>query len=574
VTGRRNGPVHWHLDVRGRRSGPHDWTVILELARSGMLGPDDLLWCSEFTNWKRVDEFPELTIPPTGVGSPGTDPIERDARNHPRPRLAIAFGLVWAALAFGAVALVLSGLPGIQDGVLGARLQVFVPLVLLALGVWVVWTVWVATRPDGLLKRGVLRGAVRVPVAISAFCLLVFTLSTFINARDIFLVALGRDPLGRADLLVLAGGTELEVRGVLGAGTASRFAKALAENPRVRFVHLNSTGGWVTEGEVLAKLIRAHKLGTYSATGCYSACVLAFIAGSPRVLNPEARLGLHSTSGEGMDPCFIERLNEDYQGDLRRAGASEEFVRQATASAATDLWMPDPVELTVNHLLDRVAAGGFAASGEPLTELAAPAARFEERYAFIQLVAHTDPVRFAQFDRAIRLALRHGALPLDLQQYTTDLAAEVEMSRLATVADDTVENYARGLRSAARQFAAIQPSQCVAILGRNRHDLAQRSNAALSAIDGALHRLLAAPVGARQSSIESDGQALSTVIHLAATHDRIRSPGAEDGTVGRTCARLISMFDLALNANKGTAAGFMRALRDGAGVYLPETPEQ
>ena len=571
MTGRCKGPVHWHLDVRGRQAGPHDWTVILELARSGMLGPDDLLWCAEFTTWKRVDEFPELTAALAGVGSPKTDSIERVGRNNPRQRLAISFGLVWATLALGAVTLIACGLPGIQDGVLAARLDVFVPLILLALGVGVLWAVWVATRPDGPLKRGLLRGAVRVPVAISAFCLLVITLSTFINARDIFLIALGRDPLGQPDLHVLAGGTELEVRGVLGAGTASQLAKALAENPRVRFVHLNSTGGWVTEGELLAKLIRAHKLGTYSATGCYSACVLAFIAGSPRVLNPEARLGLHSTSGEGMDPFFIERLNEDYQGDLRRAGASEEFVRQATASAATDLWMPEPAELTVNHLLDRVSADGLAASGEPLTELAAPAVRFEEQYSFIQLVARTDPARFARLDRAIRLALRHRAQPLGLQQYATDLAAEIEIRRLVTVADETVEDYARGLRSAAGQFTANQPSQCVAILGRNRHDLAQRSNAALRGIDPALDRLLAAPVRVRPSSIESDGQALSTVIHLAARHGRIRSPGTEDGAMEGTCARLISMFDLALNADKGTAAGFMRALRDGAGAYIWET---
>jgi hypothetical protein len=114
----------------------------------------------------------------------------------------------------------------------------------------------------------------------------------------------------------------------------------------------------------------------------------------------------------------------------------------------------------------------------------------------------------------------------------------------------------------------------VAILGRNRHDLAQRSNAALRGIDPALDRLLAAPVGVRPSSIGSDGQALSTVIHLAATHRRIRSPRTEDGAVEGNCARLISMFDLALNADKGTAAGFMRALRDGAGAYFRETVEQ
>jgi hypothetical protein len=114
----------------------------------------------------------------------------------------------------------------------------------------------------------------------------------------------------------------------------------------------------------------------------------------------------------------------------------------------------------------------------------------------------------------------------------------------------------------------------VAILGRNRYDLAQRSNAALREIDPVLNRLLAAPVGVHSSSIESDGQTLSNVIRLVATHGRIRPPEIEDSAVKRTCTRLIAMFDLALNADKVKAAGFMRALRNGDGIYLPETGDQ
>ncbi len=364
MSGTRRGPVHWHLDVGGRRTGPYDWAVILELTRSGMLGPDNLLWCPEFTAWKRVTEFPELMSALTHAQSGKSDLGQETGGPGPRTCRAIAIGLVWAALGLGATTFIVVDLPDIQDGFLAARLHIFVPLFLLALGVWAIRDVWRATRPDGPVRRGLLRGAVRVPVAVAAFCLLIITLSTFINARDIFLIALGRDPLGKADLQLLAGGTELEVRGVLGAGTASRFARMLANNPQVRFIHLNSPGGWSAEGAQLAKLIHAYKLGTYSATGCYSACVLAFIAGSPRVLNPEARLGLHSTSGEGTDPLFIAEKNEDYQGYLRRAGASEEFVRRATSSAPTSLWMPQLEELARNHLLDRVSSEGFAPSGE------------------------------------------------------------------------------------------------------------------------------------------------------------------------------------------------------------------
>jgi hypothetical protein len=582
MTGLHKEPAHWYLDVGGRRAGPYDWTVILELARSGGLGWDDLLWCPEFTAWKPVAAFPELAAVLASESRPRTDPIgagPRDSvgvrRQGPsRVRLAVAGGLAWTVVVYVCVTLSWEGWSGIQDGVLGARLQVFLPLILLALGVVALPSLWAATRPTGGLRSGFLRGAVRILAAGSAFCLVVITLSLFINARDTFYVALGADPMGHAELQVLRGGTELEVRGLLGAGTASQLARALVDHPGIRFVHLNSRGGWVTEGQMMARLIRAHKLGTYTSTGCYSACVLAFVAGSPRVLNPEARLGLHSVSGEGTDPLFIEKINESYQSDLRRAGASEPFVRRATFPAPTDLWMPDPSELIANHLLDLVSADGLATSGESLPELAEPAAQVEREYPFMQLLARTDPTRFAQLDRAIRLAIRRGADESDVEHYASDLAAQIEVRRLPTVTDETVEEYARGLRSAARRLAVSQPQQCVALLAWNRHDLVARSAAALREMDPALKMLLAAPITVRPPSIESDARALSKVIDLSRTRRRIPSTESTGNGARATCTRLLLMFDFALNQNQETSAGFMRALRTEAGVYVQGTVDR
>ena len=75
MTGLHKEPAHWYLDVGGRRAGPYDWTVILELARSGGLGWDDLLWCPEFTAWKPAAAFPELAAVLASETRPRTDPI-------------------------------------------------------------------------------------------------------------------------------------------------------------------------------------------------------------------------------------------------------------------------------------------------------------------------------------------------------------------------------------------------------------------------------------------------------------------------------------------------------------------
>jgi hypothetical protein len=574
VTGPPKEAPRWYLDVRDRRAGPYDWTVILELARTGGLAADDRLWSPDMTAWTRVDEFSELAAVIAGECATTSPVSATGRRDSPRVRLALAAGLTWTVVAFAFVTLSMSNWPGFQDGLLIARLQTIGQLIVLALGIGALPAVWRATRSADDLESGLLRGALRIFAAGTAFFLALITLSAFINARDLFYVAIGDDPLGQAEIRLLPGGKELEVRGPLGAGIASRLARALADHPGIRFVHLNSPGGWVSEGEFMANLIRAHKLGTYTSTGCHSACVLAFVAGSPRLLNPEARIGLHSVSGEGMDPFLIGKVNETYQADLRRMGASESFITRATLAPPTQLWMPGPSELTANHVVDRVSAEGLAESGESLKLLAAEAANIEAGYAFIQLLAQTDPARFTKLDRSIRLALRRGVEESDLEYYPAELAAEIEVRRLPAVSDDTAATYAQGLRLAARQFSPQEPQQCVAILARNKQDLAGRSAAALRAIDPALKSLLAAPARGQPASIEADTQVLSKVTQLARTRARTPAtePTADDAAAA--CAHLLSMFDVALNENKETSAGLMRALRNDADVSDQGTVER
>jgi hypothetical protein len=569
---RPSGPAHWHLDVRGHRAGPYPWTVVLELARSGGLGPDDLVWCPELTDWKRTTEFPELADVLLREREVTLPPIETRKRDF--PRLSLAGGLAWTVMAYVLATLSWLGWANVQDGVLAAQLQVFVPLTMLALGVFAVRALWIATRPSGVLKRASLRGAARGFAAVGAAYLILISLSVFINARDIFYIAIGSDPLGHAELRVLPGATELEVRGLLGAGTASQLAQALAKHPGIRFLHLNSPGGWLTEGERMASLIRAHRLGTYTATGCYSACVLAFVAGSPRVLHPEARLGLHSVSGAGTDPLFIQQLNAIYQADLRQVGASERFVELAIASAPTDLWMPQPPELKANHVLDLISDAGFSASGEPLTELARQATEFEDEYPFMQLLARADRKRFAQLDRTIRLALRRGAESVELEHYATDLATQIELQRIPRVSDQTVGGYMRELQAVAQRLSAAQPQQCVAVLARNHHDLAGRSAATVRELDPALERLLrlerllSVPLVDRPPSTESDAQTLSKLVAAVGTGGSMFTNDSSNERTKAVCARLLSMFDLALHENMATQAAFLRALRNGAGAYL------
>jgi GYF domain 2 len=531
----------WYLEVSGRRAGPFAWAVLAELAQAGALGAEDRVWSMGLASWSRAGDVAELA---PLIREPPRRLIEPARRSvHP---LVLAAGAAWIALtaAFYIEHFELWG--NLLDGVLAARLDTALPPLLLLLGVGVLPGLWRSTRADVLGRNGSLRGAVRAVAGLCALALPVTVLSILLNGRPFILIALGSDPMGRTQIRLLPGGREIEIRGALAAGTAARLRRALAAHPQVRFVHLNSPGGWVTEGERLARVIHARRLGTYTATGCYSACVLAFAAGHPRVLNPDARLGLHSTSGVDADPLVATFGNKLYQRVMLRYGVSPALVAWSTSTPASELWMPDPQQLLAGHLIDRISADGFSASGESLAEFAPQASSFETRYPFLAQMRRTERARFEQLDRQVKLGLRRGAPGAELNAYVARAAIEVERERLADVDDASVLRFALALRGAARAFHSSDPGQCAAVLAPLTAVAPARSAAALSAMSPALAGLLQAQTASR--------------IAPPPANDTPRQD-EPDADPRMECDRLLLMYDTALNETAPSGAAFVRALQ-------------
>lgn len=543
----------WYLEVSGRRAGPFAWAVIVELAQAGALGPDDRVWHTGLATWSRVGDLPDL-VPLI------REPAPAQRREKPIHPVLLAAGLAWIALTVTFYLERVELWPNVLDGVLAARLDTAGPLLLLLAGLAVLPALWRGTRPDALGRNGPMRGGLRTLAALCALILPVSLISTFLNTSPLFLIAIGADPLHGGQIQLLPGGREVEIRGQLEAGIAARLLRVLKAHPGVRFVHLNSPGGWVTEGARLAQVIHARRLGTYTATGCYSACVLAFAAGSPRVLNPDARLGLHSTSGRDADPLIAMYGNELYQKVLLRYGVSPALVAWSTSTPANGLWMPDPQQLLAGHLVDRVSADGFGSSGESLAGFARQAARFEARYRFLTELRRIDPSGFGRLDRAVRLGLRRGAPAAELNSYVAAAAGEVERERLAAIDDSSALRFAMSLRSAARPFQTSDPAQCAAILGPLSAASPVRSAAALAAIGPALAAILDAPATQRATGPVSDLDALQQVKDIVGQVPSV-TPGAPDGGRKLGCDRLLLMYDTAVAESPGTGAAFMRALQ-------------
>jgi hypothetical protein len=545
--------------------------VLVELALAGALSPEDRVWSMGLASWSRAGDLPDLAArirepAPSGrtpAANAADEPCEpaavpRGGRAHP---LLLAAGFAWIALTVAFLIERFELWPGVIDGILVARLDTAGALLLVLAGVIVLPGLWRATRPDALGRHGPVRGGLRTLAGLCALVLPVSVISTFLNARPLLLIAIGADPLPRAQVAVLPGGREVEIRGTLEAGIAARLEEVLQAHPGVQSIHLNSPGGWVTEGARLARVIHARRLGTYTATGCYSACVLAFAAGSPRVLDPDARLGLHSTSGGDADPLVATLGNELYQKVLLRYGVSPGLVAWSTSTPANSLWMPDPRQLVAGHLVDRVSADGFSPSGESLAGLAPQASRFEARYPFLEAFRRVDPAGFGQLDRAVRLGVRRGATAAELNRRIANAVGRIESERLSAVGDSGALGFALALRSAARPFQSSDPAQCMAILAPLSAASPARSAAALSAIGPALAGLLAAPTTPAVTAPNTGIDALQQV--REAVGESFPSAGRDtsdsDPKVG--CDRLLLMYDAAMTESPGTAAAFVRALQ-------------
>jgi hypothetical protein len=126
----------------------------------------------------------------------------------------------------------------------------------------------------------------------------------------------------------------LHLTGRIDSKDAASFAAAVgrltAAGKRIDVVSLNSTGGQLGEGALIAAVIQASRLATRVEDGslCASACFLAFAAGEPRTAHPNAYIGVHKAADN--DGCETYKSREATR-------AMVEFARQlGVPSTITD----------------------------------------------------------------------------------------------------------------------------------------------------------------------------------------------------------------------------------------------
>jgi hypothetical protein len=216
-----------------------------------------------------------------------------------------------------------------------------------------------ALRSLQRVKHG--RGALRANVAeVAQFGVLATAFLTVLWAtldvpKSFRAISYARELLRGPQWSVRADGHRLRVTGPIDEGLSAAVGRALADNPAIRIVVLDSPGGNVDEAMQVAAMVGLRRLSTGVSRRCSSACTIIFAAGTERILLPSGKLGFHGCR-DALEyfPC----RNTAEEDLLVTYGVDRAFAHKALGIAPERIWFPTPAELLTAHVITSTSVVG------------------------------------------------------------------------------------------------------------------------------------------------------------------------------------------------------------------------
>jgi len=266
-------------------------------------------------------------------------------------------------------------------------------------------------------------------------------------------------------LEVLADGKSIRLSGGINDGAAKQLSNALEIAPAVKTVLLASSGGWVREGALLAKVIVAHGLNTYVESNCASACTIAFLAGSSRAADPAARIGFHSLSFIGSDK---EKMTKD-EGDATmhayaRAGLPQAFIKKIIDTSAEDMWYPTHDEMLRAGVFTRKSLGG---------ESSALASRFKnypeldtefKKIPLYALIAQKQSESYKKIVDSAWTMMEQGKSDAEVMMAARTEVTQMAVKLLPLAANETLVAYANLLYEQILYISKADANACVEMI--------------------------------------------------------------------------------------------------------------
>ena len=144
-----------------------------------------------------------------------------------------------------------------------------------------------------------------------------------------------------------AGKPALVLTGIIAPGDEAKLSAALARSPQPMSLHLRSLGGNVEAALALGALVQREGLSTAvpARTVCASACGLVWLAGTPRILEQDAHVGLHAAylrrNGVSVETGAANALIGSYLG---RLGFGDKAIVYLTSAAPDDMTWIQPAD--------------------------------------------------------------------------------------------------------------------------------------------------------------------------------------------------------------------------------------
>ena len=151
----------------------------------------------------------------------------------------------------------------------------------------------------------------------------------------------------------------LILTGTIETGDAGRFADALALNPAPQVVFLNSPGGSVKDALAIGRTLRDLGVTTRLTQSdiCLSACPYIFAAGTQRIADDDAWLGVHQHffDENTVLPAFlavenIQRGQAEVVAYLDDMGVDLRIMQPAMATPPDEIYLLTPQERIDYHL--------------------------------------------------------------------------------------------------------------------------------------------------------------------------------------------------------------------------------
>lgn len=164
--------------------------------------------------------------------------------------------------------------------------------------------------------------------------------------------------LGEYSLTLEEKGTRIDIKGDFSIGLTKALKTLLEQNLQIKSILFSSSGGRVTEGRGVAKLVKKYKLDTYVYERCSSACVTAFIGGVGRYLGVQGRLGFHQFSINSLqktpyiDPKAEQKIDLAFYIEQK---IDPIFLQKVFRASHSEIWFPTTAELLSAGVIHQIS---------------------------------------------------------------------------------------------------------------------------------------------------------------------------------------------------------------------------